>query len=254
MLERRAFLAPTTIVAEASMNDPLDPSTIIFALLAIFVLWKLRSVLGTRTGQEKPPPADPFSVRRTIGTNDNKIVPLPGAAPHLVANPPPPPTPDRWKPYAEPGSKLAAGLDAIAAADPSFAIGPFMAGAKQAYELIVTAFAAGNRLILQNLLEKEVFGSFSTAIAARENRGEEMETKVISIDQVGINDAAVRDRMLQLTLRFAAKLTNVTRNQSEDIVDGDPNKIVDMVDVWTFARDAGSPDPNWKLIATQTGH
>src|SRR5579862_1587516 len=122
------------------MQDPFDPSTIIIALLAIFVLWKLRSVLGTRTGNEKPPPAaDPFSMRGTVGTNDNKVVPLPGAAPRPVDNPPP----DRWQPYAEPASKTAIGLDAVAAADPGFALDAFIAGAERAYEIIVTAFAAG---------------------------------------------------------------------------------------------------------------
>lgn len=234
------------------MHDPLDATTIIFALVAIFIVWKLRSVLGTRTGNEKPPPADPF-FRRTLGSNDNKVVPLPGAAPRPVPNPPPLPS-DRWKAYADSGSKAAAGLDAIAAAYPSFAIDTFITGAKLAYEMIVTAFAAGDRLTLQNLLEKDVFDSFSTAIAARENRGETMTTNVVSIDQVSVEDAAVRDHSLQITLRFASKLTSVTRDQSEAVIDGNPNKIADMVDIWTFARDANSRDPNWKLIATQTGH
>jgi predicted lipid-binding transport protein (Tim44 family) len=232
------------------MNDPLDASTIIFALLAIFVLWKLRSVLGTRTGNEKPP-TNPF-FRRTTGTNDNKVVPPPGAAPPpLVAAPP---LPDRWKAYAEPGSKVAAGLDAIAAADPSFALETFVTGAKLAYQMIVTAFASGDRQTLQNLLEKDVFDSFSAAIAARESRGETMTTNVISIDQVNIEDAAARNNSFHITLRFGAKLVSATHDRSGAVINGDPEKPVDMIDIWTFARDANSRDPNWKLIATRTGH
>lgn len=233
------------------MPDLLDPSTIIFALLAIFVLWKLRSVLGTRTGNEKPPPASPF-FRRTIGTNDNKVVPLPGAAPPPV--PSQSPNADRWKAYAEPGSKIAAGLDAIIAASPGFALDPFVAGAKAAYEMIVTAFASGDRQTLQNLLDKDVLDSFTAAIDAREGRGESMTTQVVSIDKVTIEDAGMRDRLAQITLRFASKLISATHDKSGALIDGNPDKSVDMIDIWTFARDVSSRDPNWKLIATQTGH
>jgi predicted lipid-binding transport protein (Tim44 family) len=233
------------------MPDLLDPSTIVFALLAIFVLWKLRSVLGTRTGNEKRPSASPF-FRRTIGTNDNKVVPLPGAAPPPVASPSP--SPDRWKAYAEPGSKVATGLDAIAAANPGFALDPFIAGAKAAYEMIVTAFASGDRLTLQNLLDKDVLDSFTAAIAAREGRGESMTTQVVSVDQVTIEDAGMRDRLAQITLRFASKLISATHDKSGALIDGNPDKSVDMSDIWTFARNVDSRDPNWKLIATQTGH
>jgi predicted lipid-binding transport protein (Tim44 family) len=230
------------------MQD-LDPSTIIFALLAIFVIWKLRSVLGTRTGNEKPPPT-PFW-RRAVETNDNKVVNLPRATPPSSSSQP---NVDRWKPYAEPGSKVAEGLDAIAAASPGFAIGAFVAGAKSAYEMIVTAFAAGDRQTLQNLLDKDVFDSFAAAIASREGRGETTTTRVISIDQVTIEDAGMRDRFAQITLRIFAKLVTATHDKSGALISGDPDKSVDMSDVWTFARDVSSRDPNWKLVATQTAH
>jgi predicted lipid-binding transport protein (Tim44 family) len=238
------------------MNDPLDASTIIFALLAIFVLWKLRSVLGTRTGNEKPPPTDSL-FRRALGTNDtktdNKVVPLPGAAPRQQPSPPPP-NPDRWKPYAESGSKLADGLDAIAAANPAFAIDAFISGAKTAYEMIVTAFAAADLQTLQTLLDKDVFDSFSTAIAGRESRGETMTTQLVSIDQIALEDAGMRSGSAQITLRFASKLISATHDKSGALIDGNPDKSIDMIDIWTFARDVASRDPNWRLIATQTGH
>lgn len=228
------------------MHDPLDASTIIFALLAIFVLWKLRSVLGTRTGSEKPPSV-PF-LRRAV--DDGKVVPLPG----LTARPAIEPNPDRWRPYAEPGSKVAEGLDAITAASPGFTVDTFLRGAKTAYEMIVTAFASGDLRTLQNLLDKDVFDSFSAAIAGRENRGESMTTRVVSIDQVTIEEAGMRGGSAQITLRFSAKLISATRDRSGAVISGDPEQSADIADVWTFARDVSSRDPNWKLAATQTGH
>jgi predicted lipid-binding transport protein (Tim44 family) len=234
------------------MPDLLDPSTIIFALLAIFVLWKLRSVLGTRTGNEKPPP--PGSLfRRSVETNDNKVVPLPGVAPR-PAPPAPPAEPDRWKPYAEPGSKVAEGLDAIAAASPGFSVEAFISGAKAAYEMIVTAFAAGDRQTLSNLLDKDVYDNFVAAIAGRESRGETMTTHVVSIDAVMIDDAGMRNSSAQITLRFTSKLMSATHDKSGALIDGGLDKSIAMIDIWTFARDVSSRDPNWKLLATQTGH
>ncbi|MGH6818408.1 MAG: Tim44/TimA family putative adaptor protein [Methylovirgula sp.] len=227
------------------MHDPLDASTIIFALLAIFVLWKLRSVLGTRTGNEKPPSV-PF-LRRAV--DDGKVVPLPGMAAHPTSEP----NPDRWRPYAEPDSKVAEGLDAIAAASPGFAVDTFLRGAKTAYEMIVTAFASGDLQTLRNLLDKDVFDSFSAAIAGRESRGENMTTQIVSIDQVAIEDASVRSGSAQITLRLSTKLISATRDKSGAVISGDPEKSADIADVWTFARDVSSRDPNWKLAATQGG-
>jgi predicted lipid-binding transport protein (Tim44 family) len=241
------------------MHEPLDATTIIFALLAIFVLWKLRSVLGTRTGQEKQRPADPFARRvRTPepprGANDDKVVRLPGAAEDPRTRAAQPTAPDRWKDYAEPGSKLADGFDAIAAADPAFNLAAFADGAKTAYEMIVVAFAAGNRDTLHNLLADDVYMSFTTAISQRESRDQTMDTTLVSIDKISFDDAALRGRSAQLTVRFAAKLVTATHDRAGNVVDGNPDKVVDMIDIWTFARDVDSRNPNWKLVATQTGH
>jgi predicted lipid-binding transport protein (Tim44 family) len=242
------------------MHEPFDAATIVFALLAIFVLWKLRSVLGARTGQEKQPPTDAFA-RRTRGpapppssANDDKVVRLPGVGEDPRAKTVAAANPDRWKGFAEPGTKLAAGLDAIAEIDRNLDVASFVAGAKTAYEMIITAYAAGHRDTLRTLLADDVYQSFVAAIAQRESRHETMETTLVSIDSLTIEDAALRGRSAQLTGRFAAKLLTATHDQSGNVVDGNPDKVVDMVDIWTFARDADSRDPNWKLIATQTGH
>lgn len=247
------------------MHNPLDASTIIFALLAIFVLWKLRSVLGSRTGSEKEPPQNSFFHRpgNTNDNNDRKVIPLPGAAhPGPAAASAAPQQgfaqaaspADPWKGYAAPGSRNAAVLDEIAAMDRGFDLEGFIGGAKTAYEMIVTAFAAGDRQALRNLLDQDVYESFVTAIAGRESRNEKMKTTLVSIDKVDLEDASLRDRTVQLTLRFASKLISATESNAGTIIDGSPDKVVDMIDIWTFARDSRSPDPNWKLVATQTGH
>jgi predicted lipid-binding transport protein (Tim44 family) len=235
------------------MQDPYDASTIIFALLALFVLWKLRSVLGTRSGPEKPPAQN--SLFNTGGaTNDNKVVSLPGAPPRTSPAPQAPSDPNRWKAFAEPGSRVANGLDAIAATDASFNLDQFISGARTAYDMIVSAFATGDRELLVRLLDKDVYNSFVAAIEARALRAETLMTKVVSIDKVGVFDAGVRDGLLQITLRFMSSLITATHDKDGKLIEGDPDKTVSMVDLWTFARPVNSRDPNWKLIATQTGH
>ncbi|MGH6836373.1 MAG: Tim44/TimA family putative adaptor protein [Methylocella sp.] len=240
------------------MQNSFDMTTIVFALLAAFVVWKLRSVLGTRNGAEKPP-GNPFARRAPGGAGarrgdadssepGNRVIPLPGAAEPPVA----PAKDDRWKPNAEPGSKAWAGLDAIAAADPAFAIKPFADGAKSAYEMIVTAFAEGNREVLRNLLSAEVFESFAAALAAREKRGEKVTTTFVSIDKVMIDDAGLNGRIAEIKIHFTAQMITATRDQAGTVIDGSADKVVQIDDIWTFARDTRSRDPNWKLAATET--
>ena len=244
------------------MHEPFDVTTIIFALLAIFVVWKLRSVLGARTGEEKPPAADSF-FRRSRGTlrpetteADNKVVRFPGGAPDpgAVQGTGETGAGDKWKHYAEPGSKVWAGLNELAAAEPSFAVKPFIDGAKTAYEMIVSAYASGDRQVLQNLLSKDVYDSFTAAIEEREKRSERIDTTFVSFDNVTLDDVQIRDRSAQITVRFAAKLITATRDRDGALVHGDPDRVVDMIDIWTFARDIRSNNPNWKLMATESGH
>jgi predicted lipid-binding transport protein (Tim44 family) len=237
------------------MHEQIDATTIIFALLAIFVLWKLRSVLGTRTGQEKQTPINPFAKRTPAPVqngDDGKVVRLPGAA--EVPRNAQAADPDRWKGYAEPGSKSAEGLDAIAASDRKFTVDTFVAGAKTAYEMIIMAYAAGNRDLLRSLLADDVYESFLTAIKQRESRDQTMETTLVSLDKVSFDDVGLRGRSAQITVRFAAKLVTATHDRGGNVVEGNPEKVVDIIDIWTFARDVDSRNPNWKLVATQTGH
>jgi len=229
--------------------------TIIFLALAVFIFLRLRSVLGRRTGRERPP-YDPYSARDAVRSPaSEKVVTLPAraaeAAPRPVEVAPSPG--ERWKGIAETGSPVAAGLDAIVAADSSFDANHFIAGARAAYEMVVTAFAAADRRQLRGLLSREVFDGFDAHISERESRGETVETKFVSIDSSAITAAELRGRTAQVTVRFVSKLVSATRNRSGAVIDGNADKVTDVTDVWTFARDVSSRDPNWKVVATEAG-
>jgi predicted lipid-binding transport protein (Tim44 family) len=227
-----------------------DIYTIIFLALAVFIFLRLRSVLGQRTGRERPP-YDPYSARDAVrpSTNDN-VVTLPGRssdAPPLATEPAEP----AWKGVAEEGSSVAAGLEAIAEVDKSFEAKRFITGARAAYEMIVTAYA--DRRALKNLLSKDVYDGFEAAIRERETKAETAETRFVSIDKADITAADVRGSMAHVTVRFVSQLVSVTRDRDGNVVDGSPEKVTDVTDVWTFARDVSSRDPNWKLVATEAG-
>jgi predicted lipid-binding transport protein (Tim44 family) len=240
------------------MPDVFDIYTIIFLALAVFIFLRLRSVLGQRTGRERPP-YDPYSARDAVRSpaGDNKVVTLPTSPPvrpaPAGAAEPPAPAAERWKDVAEAGSAAAAGLDAIAAADSDFDAKHFITGARAAYEMIVTSFAEGDRRQLKNLLSKEVFDGFDAAITEREGRGETAETRFVSIDASTITAAEMRNRTEQVTVRFVSKLVSSTRDRSGAVVDGNADKVTDVTDVWTFAREISSRDPNWKVVATEAG-
>jgi predicted lipid-binding transport protein (Tim44 family) len=235
-------------------NVLFDIYTIIFLALAVFIFLRLRSVLGQRTGRERPP-YDPYSPRDAVRTaTSDKVVALPGRALDATQKSDEPAEPvDRWKGIAEQGSALAAALDTILRDDKNFNSEHFIAGARAAYEMIVTAFANGDRRALKNLLSREVYEGFETAIREREARGETVETRFVSISAANIINAEIRGRAAQITVRFISQLITVTRDRSGAVIDGNPDKVTDVTDVWTFARDISSNDPNWKLVATEAG-
>ncbi len=237
------------------MRDVFDIYTIIFLALAVFIFLRLRSVLGQRTGRERPP-YDPYSARDAVRTPaGDKVVSLPGRGPVDAAPKPSEPEEpsERWKGVAEPGSPLAAGLDAIAREDHEFDPQHFLTGARAAYEMIVTAFAAGDKRQLKDLLGREVYEGFEAAIGEREQRGETAETRFVSIDAAELIGAEVRGKSAQVTIRFVSKLISATRDRNGNVIDGNPEKVTDVTDIWTFSRDLSSRDPNWKLVATEAG-
>ena len=212
----------------------MDIYTIIFLALAVFIFLRLRNVLGQRTGNERPP-FDRSPRNAVQGAPDSTVVPIPGK---VIDQPPP----------------LAQGLDAIAAQDSSFDPRHFISGARGAYEMIVLAFANGDRRSLKDLLSSEVYDSFETAIKDREKHEQKTETRFVSIDKAELVGAEARDKSAQLTVRFVSQMISVTRDKAGTIVDGNPDKVADITDVWTFARDVTSRDPNWKLVGTGSAH
>ncbi len=227
----------------------MDPLTIVFALVAVLVVWKLNSVLGQNTGFQGPRSGRPEPAS-DAPRKDNVVrlpgVALPASAPH---------DPERWlsslDAAAEPSA--AAGLDAIAVADPSFSASPFLDGARTAYEAIVTAFAAGERKTLQSLLARDVYEGFDAALREREKRRETLTTTFVSVADAKVVSALLEARAARIGVRFLSKQISATHGADGQLAAGSPDRVVDMNDIWTFSRDTGSRDPNWKLVATQSG-
>ena len=239
---------------EPEREYDVDIYTIIFLALAVFIFLRLRSVLGQRTGSERPPydRAAPNVVQRS---QDNNVVPMPGA---VIDQTPLAPTADvappaeRWKGVAEPDPTVWTGLDAIAGADRSFSPQAFLAGARGAYDMVVHAFAAGDSDALKSLMSPEAFANFESAIHARADAGHTTSTTVVSIDKASIVGAQLIGATAQLSVRFSAKLASVTRDAQGEVVDGSHDNVVEHIDLWTFARDVRSRDPNWQLTATES--
>ena len=220
------------------MQDTFDLTTIIFLALAVFVIWRLRSVLGQKTGAERSPfkPVERGRAEPQARGEGDNVVRLPGAdraAPERVQG-----TPARdWRGIAE----------------PSFDPRAFLEGAKGAYEAIMIAFAKGDRKTLRSLLSKEVGEAFEGAIAERERNRQTLETTFVSIDKAEIVAVEVRNRVAQVTVRFLSNLITATRDANGAVIDGSAETVVEVPDVWTFARTLGSRDPNWQLVATEAG-
>jgi predicted lipid-binding transport protein (Tim44 family) len=231
-----------------------DVTTLIFLILAVVILLRLRSVLGKRTGSERPP-FDPYSAQDRDakggpGPVEDNVISLPGQADASVPSQgASAATLDKVAPQ---GSALNEALRQILSADRSFEPQGFLQGARAAYEMIVTAFAAGDRKALKGLLSKEVYEGFVAAISDRESRGETIESTFVGIDKADIVEAAMKGSTAQITVRFRSELISATRDKDGAIVDGDPNAVSDVTDIWTFARDTTSRDPNWRLVATES--
>ncbi|MGB6117380.1 MAG: Tim44/TimA family putative adaptor protein [Mesorhizobium sp.] len=227
----------------------LDLGTIIFLVAAVVIFIQLRSVLGRRTGSERPP-FDPYTAGRRQEADakpaDN-VVSLPRRKSGESAEE----TYAAIDAFAPAGSELNKGLRAIRDADSSFDPKGFVDGAKMAYEMIVMAYADGDRKTLKNLLSREVYDGFVQAINEREQRNEKIESSFIGIDKAEIAAAEMKGGEAHVTMRIVSELISATRDQAGAVIDGDPETVAEVKDVWTFARDTRSKDPNWKLVATE---
>ena len=226
-----------------------DFITLFFLVAAVLIFFQLRSVLGRRTGNEKPPfdPYSPRDVAKGPVADDNKVVTLPKRSEAEDEN--------RFAEadaLAPVDSPLNASLREVMTRDPSFGPKEFLNGARMAYEMIVMGFADGDRKTLKNLLSKEVFDGFEAAISEREGRGEVVKSTFVGIEKADITQAGVRDSEVQITLRIISQLISATYDKQGGLIDGDAESVAEVNDLWTFARDIRSRDPNWKLIATES--
>lgn len=240
------------------MNQAFDPLNLILLAIALVVFWRLRAVLGSRTGNERPP-LDPFG-GRTKGrpedaavTSGKKVLQFPTdgdrkSAPSELEGEPDGPA---WGGHASPGSSVASGFDRIAQIDSQFDPGEFLTGARIAYEMIVEAFAKGDRDTLKSLLSREVYEGFAKAIDARQIDGKSLTTKFVGIEKTEFLDAGVVGRRATLTLKIVSQLISATLSKAGEVLEGDPKQIQEITDVWTFERDLSSRDPNWRVVATE---
>ena len=224
---------------------------IFFAMIAAFLVLRLRSVLGRRTGNEKPR-RTPYEARadRTQRRDDN-VVDLPGRRRAEAGGD------DEDAPAAGPvaswgRASAVTGMNAVMRADPDFDTETFLAGARGAFEMTVAAFANGDKPSLQPLLSDDVYRNFAAAIDEREAAGESMETEVLGFKSIALQDGRVDGRVTHVTVEFVTEQINVVRDRAGKVVDGDPDHIARVTDLWTFARDTASGDPNWALVATRT--
>ncbi len=240
------------------MNNFLDIPTLIAIGVIIVVFLRMRSVLGSRTGNERPPVPRvrprPTEAESEAHANETVVAPRP-----VVPEPLQEPTDERRSRKLEAESEqlshgdadIASGLKAIGAADPGFMPKSFLEGAKAAYEMIVTAFAAGDRKTLKSLLDKDVFDGFEQAISDREAAGQRVEFTFVGLPGSDISEIDFDKKTAQITIRYKAEVVSATRDGSGDLVEGNADQVVTIKDEWTFARNVRSRDPNWKLVATR---
>ncbi len=215
------------------------------------IFLRLRSVLGRKTGTERPP-LDPYSTQDAAAPRESNVVTLPRAEMRTPEPKPAGPSIEERLSSVPGDSEVLPPLREIAAADPSFEIDSFLKGAKVAYETVVTAYAGGDRQTLRNLLAPEVFESFSAVITERETREETTEFSFVGILSADITDASFSGQMAHVTVRFVSELVTAVRDRLGNVVEGDLKSVRRVTDVWTFERDVRSPNPNWRLVATDS--
>ena len=214
---------------------------ILFAMIAAFLVYRLGSVLGKRTGHERQG-REPFGRvggKEASGSeagNDNVVTM---------------PTREIAQEEEEPDTPLGAAITQIKLADSTFTRTSFLDGARAAFEMVITAFALGDMKTLRSLLSSDVYENFADAIKTRERANQTRETTLVGIDVAEIIEAKLEDmRYANVTVKFVSQQVNATRDEENNVVDGDPNAIEKVTDIWTFRRDTRTSDPNWQLVAT----
>lgn len=215
----------------ASGSFPID--IVLFGMIAAFLVLRLRSILGKREGFERPI-ADPAA--RPMGE-----------PPRPVADAPPGPT----RALPDPGSATGQVLADMARVEPGFHPARFLDGAEGAFRLIVTAFAAGDRVGLRPLLADDTYRAFEGAISGRETAAETQRTEIHAINSATITAAVLHERHATITVTFVSDQVNLTLGRDGMPVAG-TDAVTEITDVWSFERELGSADPAWRLAAARS--
>jgi len=218
---------------------PLD--LILFAMVAAFLVLRLRSVLGKRTGYERPPQPQP-------GLQPGPAARAEGVVEEIV----PARISNTRRVIPDVRTPVGAMLARISAAEPEFDPNSFLDGAEGAFGMIVTAFAQGDRETLRGLLSDDSYAGFEGAITAREQAGERQRTEIRSMHEMVIEGAELRGTLAEVTVRFISDQVNMTTGRNGEIVAGS-DAITEVIDIWTFQRDLAGDEPAWRLVATRSG-
>ena len=229
------------------MNDGFQfLDIILFAMVAGFLVLRLRRVLGRRSGDQNRP-RDVSANRQQEADNDGNVIELTDRTGQADDG-------EDLTSDAASDDPLVAGIARIRLADSSFDVDGFAAGARSAFEMVVHAFATADSGTLRSLLSEEVAENFQNAIKTRIEAGETLETTVISIKSANVIEAEVDGRRASVTIKFVSEQVNVTRDTEGRVIEGDPNQVTNITDIWTFARNTRSRDPNWKLVETRSSN
>ena len=223
----------------ATGGFPID--LILFGMIAAFLVLRLRSILGRRTGFEQPPQVQP-----PPGTGPTAAAPGPVIDGRAE---PAPAVPNRAVP--DPAGPLGQTLARMHAVDRSFEPARFLDGADKAFRIIVAAFAAGDRNTLRTLLSEETFRAFDQAIAAREAAGHVQVTEIRGIEKVAVNAADLRGSVASVTVQFVSDQISLTRDKDGHVLTG-ADAVTEITDLWTFERDMAKPDPTWRLVEARS--
>lgn len=234
-------------VANRRTGSLVSFDILVLGVIAVVAFLMLRSVLGKKTGNEETraqsrrmSAPDAAQRERAAQPAAEPLEAVGGRASSIDE-------------FAEPGSPLAQALTEIQLADSAFDPGSFMSGARAAYEMIISAFASGDKKTLKPLLSDEVFSSFSTVVDDRAKVKETVDQTFIGVNTSKISGAALTDRIAEITVKFVSELISVTKNSDGAVIQGDPNHVFKVTDIWTFSRDTKSSDPNWRVSATVSG-
>ena len=213
---------------------------ILFAMLAAFLVYRLGSVLGKRTGNEQQRPDIPGA---GAGPDEGQEANVISLADRSL---------DPENELVEAASPLDAAITQIKLADRSFDEEGFVTGARMAFEMVVESFAGGDTATLRNLLSDDVYENFAAAIHDRVSKDQTHETTMVGFDVTEIIEAEVEGRNALVTVKYISDQINVTRDAAGEAIEGDPAAVTRITDIWTFARDVSSSSPNWVLIATRS--